>query len=180
MTIDVSKEFINEAKDELIEGVKELESKYKEDNKIFEKINFLLETYTNRSSWPFTVDDFLDTTKEILGKDYIRFITFYRGFMKHEEISSELTLDKKFNLELNFFSEIIGNVVLPAINAKNNCFKIESMQTSDINNGRLVVNICRNDNASLEFEMDINSAKGIKSFMEDIIQDFENDETAGE
>ncbi|WP_195945906.1 hypothetical protein [Paraclostridium bifermentans] len=179
MSINVSKEFINEKKDEIIKGVLTLQDKYIEDNKLFDKINFLLETYTKRSSWPFSVDEFLDTMEEILGDDYIKFITFYRGSIEHEEIRNDLNLDKKFESELIFFSDIIGNVVMPAIGAKNRCFKLDSVHTSDVFNGILVVNFTRSDNESFKFEVDIDIAKGIKSFMEAIIKDFE-EETAGE
>ena len=172
MNVTVSKEFINENKKEIKEGLSKLQDKYIEDNKIFDKINFLLETYTKRSSWPFSVDEFLDTTEEILGYDYIKFITFYKGYMQHEELRTDLNLNEKFKLELNFFSEIIGNLVLPAMSGKENCFKLHSIHSSEISNGIIVVNFTRNDNEGFKFEADLETLKGLKNFIEDVVEDF--------
>ena len=58
------------------------------------------------------------------------------------------------------------------MSAKENCFKLHSIHSSEISNGIIVVNFTRNDNEGFKFEADLETLKGLKNFIEDVVEDF--------
>lgn len=150
-----------------------LQEVYKEDKKIFDKYKFLLDTYMTKGAWPFNIENFLNEAENILNHDYIKAISFYKKFIKDEKVNKDLNLEKEFEQDLKFYSAIIGDTVLNAMNCKNDPFGFDSIHATDIVDGKATLKIARSDNESFKFDVDMETVEGLSQFFKDLLEDFE-------
>lgn len=142
---------------------------YEKDKNVFNKIITLFNTHLQNSSL-ISLEDNLGRDLEILlSDDYLGTIIAYIGLM--DDLNLDQNIDEHFLTELKYCSLLTSDLLLKSNRAKSNPIAISSIKCLSSDNSYVLMEVKRNDINSMVFEADIESLKGIKDFLENLISE---------
>lgn len=146
-------------------------SAYRSDNKIFEKIAILLNSYVASPSWPHSVFDFESEAAKMTGaivavSNILEYVVSEDSNFKNDKFEDA---PKNFKRDLIDFTKITYDIIKRAYIARNNPFALQTISSTDyIDEGKKIIKISRNDNSALELILDRSDICKIENFFKDM------------
>lgn len=163
---------IQERKNEFIYALNTIEEKYNNDNRVFDKVLFLIDWYKDNNGWPYVVDDLIYEIEDLLGDDIIFPIMFYKEFIKNKEVQNALNLSNKVRSEIEYISIIFKKLIAPTYIKRKNPLGLDTINFLEVIDNRININILRNDNEAFTIELDKSSVKYLSEVINSLLEEF--------
>lgn len=146
-------------------------SAYRSDNKIFEKMAILLNSYVASPSWPHSILEFeseavIMTEAIVYVSNLLEYVVSEDSNFKNDKFEDA---PKNFKKDLIDFTRITYDTIKRAYIARSNPFALQTISSTNCTDeGKKIIKISRNDNSSLELILDKSDICKIENFFKDM------------